>query len=259
MVGRFLQGQLLHLTNSSNPSRDLVHLLISITPIITGGQTMCDDLCRSVLDRLTWRFRPVQWGGWRTTATFPDPPLSLAPSLPPRLESLSQEWCPSQQSHAGFFQLPLELRQRILREAFGDRTLHLDVRARTSMHVLMGPREANRCKGNALKMHRPGARGWRRLAPWFSPKEYKYGWHSNESLEALPAWRWEGCFCHAGKVIWNDPRRRDVLCSRGLEPLFYDGCWRGKAWCCDEDGDYGVLPDDARVGAMGFLLSCKRA
>lgn len=186
-------------------------------------------------------------------AFFPDPPLSLA-SLPPRLKSLSEKWHPLQQSQAPFYKLPTELRQEILREAFGDRTLHLDVRSRTSMHELRVRR------GNPLKMHRPGARGWRRLVPWFYPKTYRHGFHSNESLEELPVWRWDGCFCHGGLVSWtNREHLFDILHSGDPEPLFSDGCWRGRAWCCSPAHVTATLPDHARVGAMGFLLSCKQA
>jgi hypothetical protein len=189
-------------------------------------------------------------------ASMPHLPWSLA-SLPPRPESFTESWHPAQQNQAAFFKLPTELRQLILREAFGGRTLHLDIRSRNSMHPLI----TSTGSADLFKTYRPAARGWRRLVPWSCPKSYRHATHTTESLEELPAWKWYGCFCHSGQVVWNEARMDPMmLCLRSdVAPHFFDGCWRGGPWCCRTDDVDAWVPDDARVGAMGFLLSCKRA
>jgi hypothetical protein len=114
--------------------------------------------------------------------------------------------------------------------------------------------------GDIFKTYRPAARGWRRLVPWFWPKSYRHTIHTSESLEELPAWKWYGCFCHRGRVVWNEARMSPwVWHCDDLAPCFSDGCWRGGPWCCKTDDVEARVPDDARVAAMGFLLSCKQA
>jgi hypothetical protein len=197
--------------------------------------------------------RPRRRGGcvWPVVEPMPKLPWSLV-SLPPRPKSLAESWHPAQQTQAAFYKLPTELRQLVLREAFGGRTLHLDVRSRNSLHTL-----SMSAPGDIFETYRPAARGWRRLVPWFWPKSYRHTIHTSESLEELPAWKWYGCFCHRGRVVWSDALW--VWHCDALAPLFSDGCWRGGPWCCKRDDVEARVPDDARVAAIGFLLSCKRA
>ncbi|GAB1314667.1 hypothetical protein MFIFM68171_04877 [Madurella fahalii] len=137
------------------------------------------------------------------------------------------------------FALAPELRAMILRHAFGDRKIHLDARPR-----------GYRSRQVVSKLPR---QGWRRLIPWLAspPPRTVYGQDSD-----VPNWTWYSCVCYA-----NDAERKAADKFKHLwlwYPRFWDDCWRGGCWCC-EPTDRGPLLDSDRVGAMGFLLSCKRA
>lgn len=177
----------------------------------------------------------------RTWVSFPDPPL---PSLPPCSElTPSSQSQPARQTQSMFFNLPVEIREVILREAFGDRTLHIDLRSRNSWH--------SRCTSPGVNPFEPAREGWRRLAPWLDPRPPKIKCHRD--AKKMPTWRWYGSFCHRGKINW---RLQYDLAPAG-DRFFADGCWRGGNWCCMAEA--AVAPDGYQVGAMGFLLSCKQA
>ncbi|KAK3290988.1 uncharacterized protein B0H64DRAFT_50422 [Chaetomium fimeti] len=145
------------------------------------------------------------------TMPFPDPPL---PALPSTAEFIPEEWRPSQQTQSHYFDLPLELRHLILRTAFGDRTIHIDLRSRNSLHPQ--PLHTDPCPPDRL-------------------------------------WMWYSCFCYK--------RQRDgghAGANTHFHALFADGCWAGGKRCCTPD-QRDLLPEEGRIGVMGFLLSCKRA
>ncbi|KAK4153431.1 hypothetical protein C8A00DRAFT_33792 [Chaetomidium leptoderma] len=183
----------------------------------------------------------MRFGGCvRVRVSAPYPPLeSLAP--PPREDSL--KWPQNDQTQSLFFKLPLELRRQILREVFGGRTLHIDLRSADRMYVTAQPGE---------DPFAPVRRGWRRFAPWVAPKPritITYPKH-------VPLWRWYACFCHGGQLMQEGP-----IELHWRQPTFADGCCRGGAWSAlsDRPDNHDLLPDGYGVGALGFLLSCQRA
>ena len=118
--------------------------------------------------------------------------------------------------------LPAELRRLVLVAAFGERTLHLDLR-------LSRPRRAD-CfdllTRYAKNEHGLGS------APL---GECAFPDHA-----APPAWRWYGCVCH-----------RLIPLSTYVHPHL-DECLRGRANC--EDWLW-----ECRIGVMGWLLACRQA
>jgi hypothetical protein len=177
---------------------------------------------------------------------YPEPPL---PSLP-RPPVLSTEQCPpSSQLQSPFFSLAPELREIILREAFGDRTIHVDLRSRRGMHSMV-----TRNTRPLRNPFTPVREGWRRLVPGGGAKSPEPEGHDRD----VPLWRWYSCFCHRDCPDRVMPRDVTVI-GPDIERVFFgDGCWRGRRWCCG-DREAGAPPEGYYVGVMGFLLSCKRA
>lgn len=143
-----------------------------------------------------------------------------------------------------FFQrLPPDIRRLILIEAFGDRILHVDLQFLDDTRYLEG---YNRVHG-----HEP---------EHFLQTLGK--WTPFSSSNAPPQWRWYGCVCH------REPERRvrgHAIMNESLSPPWFDSCLKtngngdvvkrqrccGK-WCGEE-------PLKCRVGAMGWLRTCRQA
>jgi hypothetical protein len=177
-------------------------------------------------------------------------PKPLISSLPPAPKSLSGKWRPAQQTKSAFFQLPAEIRDLILREAFGDRTIHIDLRPRHVENPSGIVRSVNTCvpRESGAQMWRRRAR---RLVPGLSSTKPSTTSEADDSEEGSPAWGWYSCFCHEGP---SKPLGEGENGQVGVDCLFSNGC-RGR-W---EPAEPDQLPREARIGVMGFLLSCKRA
>jgi hypothetical protein len=162
------------------------------------------------------------------------PPL---PSLPPTREANLEEWQPTRQIQSPFFRLPPELRQMILHAAFGDRTIHMDLRFRPP---LFAPQTGD--KGGPDPVHG----GFPPLVDSHEGAIPSLVWHPR--ADAVMAWRWYSCLCHRnppearGTPLWQQP--------------CLDRCLYGQGSCSSFPGEF---PAKCMVGVMGFLLSCKRA
>lgn len=136
-------------------------------------------------------------------------------------------WSPMRQAQ-GFFSLPAEVRHQILKEAFGARAIHIDLRLRLPDQTLessggRGPRHGGY----------PPLIQWNELPKYPPPTQ-------GEDL----AWRWYHCVCH------RDPPGRYMP-----ERVAKDECLEGQA-CCE--GDEWIF-DACQLGVMGFMRSCKQA
>lgn len=158
------------------------------------------------------------------------PPVPPLPSLPAWREIETASSASPTQPDAALFQLPPELRHRILLEAFGDGTVHMDLRFRPPLHTFQtsGGRE-------------PSHGGYPPLLT---------GWGTRPPQEPEPrssecAWRWYSCRCHRNQPGYDSPPCRD-------------GCLSGEAHCPGRPFT-GFVPDKCFLGVVGFLLSCKQA
>lgn len=143
------------------------------------------------------------------------PAPSDLPLAPPKVQP---------QAQSPFFRLPAELRYRILREAFGNRTVHVDLAFRPPL----------------FNHETSGGRG--PLHGDYPPQAYFPGPRGGAS-----AWRWYSCVCHL-----NAPPGVPEI----EVPLFFDECLRGMGRTCHLWP--GSLPDKCQVGITGLLLSCKQ-
>lgn len=168
---------------------------------------------------------------------LPCPPITIKPGRstvdrPP--ETL-------QESSHFFMMLPPELRRQILVGAFGNRTLHMDLRYRLP-YAPLPPGAAH-----AMRTH---------AGVWYDDP-YEGAIMDETTSED---WRWFGCVCHArpGHALrYFDPPR-----PRGMPgPLNIDRCLHGEALCPGLYLGRGKTHDPALcvIGAMGWLLSCRQA
>lgn len=163
------------------------------------------------------------------------PPVPFPPITPTqRLDTFADRGDqPDAVAASGFFQrLPPDVRRMILIAAWGDRTVHVDLR-----HGLPLVEDA-RAHGN----------------------EAAARWH--ETAVTSPEWRWYGCVCHQFA-----PRRlrTSTIRSARQESFVYRPCLdvcvlfqdNPSSPCCDRWA--GEKPGKCRVGAMGWLRSCRQA
>lgn len=157
--------------------------------------------------------------------------LPFLPAQRPRIltPSPSHEFLvPSVASAAAkssFFQrLPFEIRHKILTEAFGDMTVHMDLRYDRPPVPSRGP------KFSHAGVHAPGGR----------PKLDK---------SKPKQWRWWSSVCHRSAPI--------PLGESWSTKPFEDGCRWGEGYWCESWP--GETQHKCFIGAMGWLLSCRQA
>ncbi len=138
-----------------------------------------------------------------------------------------------------FQKLPAEIRIQILTAAFGERTLHMDV-------LLSHPPWRRQPIG-----HDRAVLGHAGL--FIEPSKAGDGrWFPVLDTTARQAWQWHGSVCHRnppGTAVDNGHSVQPCQdqCRSGVTPD--DAC---KQWP-------GVSPDKCRIGAMGWLQSCRQA
>jgi hypothetical protein len=134
----------------------------------------------------------------------------------------------------GLFQsLPYEIRRVILTEAFGGRTLHID-----------------------LSFGHPPARGPDLINNSGATTRH-CGLGSELSHDAsLPQrWRWFSCVCHRHRE-WADADPEACWRFGSVEPCD-DECLKGSRCTCETHGR--CLPEIRFIGIMGWLLTCRQA
>ena len=159
----------------------------------------------------------------------PPPPL---PSLP---DADREAWTADQQRQSLFFCLPAEIRHGILCAAFGDRTVHIDLRLRPRLYTA---ETAEGCSPSRFHAGYPPL-----LTRW--DMGLRPGIDVRTKDDKKLAWRWYGCVCHHNKPG-----------HAGNQP-YNDACLRGHVRGCSDHP--GNVPEKCMVGAMGYLRSCKRA
>lgn len=136
-----------------------------------------------------------------------------------------------------FQRLPVELRRQILIEAFGGRTVHIDL-------------EWGQPRQLRLDAH-PGLGLQVRHCGMVEPPP---GTTAPVRDNSAPArWRWFGCVCHRDPEPTTRSRRRTALISE----QWFDVCLQGQAgWCHTSAGD---APRNCLIGCMGWLTACRQA
>lgn len=174
------------------------------------------------------KFRPV-----KEDAT-PEPPPYRADSDWPKIP-------PTTGNYGLFGRLPWEIRQQILGEAFGGRTLHIDL---TFDHPLIrtSPSHGNR-ESKSDKNARAHCGFGSELVR--DPKQPK-------------GWQWFGCVCH--RRLAHVDQEWMLEGHRMIEP-YQDECIPGDpigklVRCHDE---VCLCESECFVGVMGWLLTCRQA
>ncbi|KAK4224455.1 hypothetical protein QBC38DRAFT_16823 [Podospora fimiseda] len=162
----------------------------------------------------------------------------ILPPIPFLLAAAPEEsWSPiDAQTTSYFFKLPPELRREILFLAFGNRTIHIDLR------FVMDPTFPNPTFPNPNNLQNTKRHG---RFPGLS-----YRADGGSKYKGTPIWKWYSCICHntlpPGYNQYND----DYIPITHL-----DSCLSSQSNCCDFPGEQ---PEKCHLGAMGSLLACKR-
>lgn len=199
--------------------------------------TNCSHLRTTMLSRINpWSSdRRARRQQRRLGNAIPCPPVSIRP------DRLQVDRPPHARQKRCFFftKLPPELRRRVIMDAFGDRTVHMDLQYRLPYApVPPGADETTRSHAGV----------------WFNdPYE-----GAIMDQTASEDWRWFGCVCHArpGHTMrfFDSPR------PRGLPgPLNIDRCIQGEALCPRYLRRETHDPEPCVIGAMGWLLSSRQA
>ena len=158
------------------------------------------------------------------------------PPLPSLQDADREAWTADQQRQSLFFCLPAEIRHNIVCAAFGDRTVHIDLRLRPRLYTA---ETAEGCSPSRFHA------GYPPLLTRWDMELRPGGVDVRTEDDTKLAWRWYGCVCHRNEPghTWKQPCK--------------DACLRGHAWGCSRHP--GNVPEKCMVGAIGYLLSCKRA
>jgi hypothetical protein len=184
--------------------------------------------------------------------------LELLPTLPserahiltpsPSREELCQRVAARSADSTFFQHLPYEIRRRILVDAFGGRTVHMDLRfgypeaPRGDDAVESDARAATHCNRNRMDRYE--------RVPW-DPKYLEL------DVSKPKEWIWSSSVCHrvfpnkrTGKFYYEaDPNVAEDRCRFGG--------YRTLSWFYCQG--YGVVHNQCFLGIMGWLLSCRQA
>ncbi|KAH7472823.1 hypothetical protein FOMA001_g11848 [Fusarium oxysporum f. sp. matthiolae] len=163
------------------------------------------------------------WGDFEDRYEMDNRPVTMV-SCFASMEQLVQ----SKQPTLFFQMLPPEIRRRILIEAFGDQTVHMD-----------------------LTYDHPPAQGDKdKLAHALIQV-----WGSGMDKSRPKCWYWRRCTCHRVPPPW------DCSWARGysMTAVANDECCVGLAHCCRMWTNNGKKLYWCWIGAMGWLLTCRQA
>lgn len=161
-----------------------------------------------------------------------DRPRVLTPS--PSRENLLLSTAAATSNSAFFQKLPLEIRYKILKEAFGDYTMHMHL----SYDV---PKVPLRVRQRDPK-HRHA--NIRTLQPRQQQQQTTFG------IPRKKSWQWWSCICHRDGPWMLLHRRCDTLCR--------DNCYIGDIHIRCDDWPRNT-PEKCFIGVMGWLLSCRQS
>ncbi|CAK7201508.1 hypothetical protein SEUCBS139899_004214 [Sporothrix eucalyptigena] len=143
--------------------------------------------------------------------------------------------------------LPAEIRRQILMEAFGGRTVHMDLRIGSLMKP-MAERAPITFSPNKLPHGGLGAELG--SIPLFSEEALLAAVDArildSEERKKHPLWQWWSCVCHR---TMPDPGH--------VAPLTEDECCKGRSMYCFMYP--GTKPGKCLLGCMGWLLTCRQA
>lgn len=173
-----------------------------------------------------WLDRGLTKTGLNRKAPLPPPRL---PSPRPRQITPSDSLpCQLQKESVLFSRLPIEIRREILLHAFGNRTMHME-----------------------LVLDRPMPEGTRVNSGGGS----SHGGFAQQRDVSLPRqWLWRSCVCHRNPP-WLPHQQHHTWNWTWHRPDI-DTCLEEKALC---NAWPGQSPRRCRVGALGWLLSCRQA
>ncbi|WYZ42218.1 hypothetical protein EsH8_V_001113 [Colletotrichum jinshuiense] len=177
-------------------------------------------------------------------------PRQLTPGPPHEGEDENRDSQRLLRNYGLFGRVPAEVRRQILLEAFGARTLHMDL---SYGHPLV---RKSRIPGTSGSNPRPAAAA---EAP--SHRHCALGSELVPDTDRPQGWQWFSCVCHrrAGYSETEMEQRYAAMeFSNSVEPCD-DECLTGSESMCSCAGQPGSDGAACFVGAMGWLLACRQA
>ncbi|KJZ70256.1 hypothetical protein HIM_10337 [Hirsutella minnesotensis 3608] len=161
------------------------------------------------------------------------PPPALPKSRPRKLTATRHAIAAATGDSPLFRRLPTEVRRQILQQAFGARTVHMDLVLERPVYKRLAGTTWPRCEVNVARHAN--------VAPCEARDRSK-----------PRQWRWSGSVCHRLCFSWHLAPAAEFAYRQPLR----DSCWEGWAGC---DLWPGETPQKCFVGAMGWLLACRQA
>ncbi|OBT73395.1 hypothetical protein VF21_08082 [Pseudogymnoascus sp. 05NY08] len=175
--------------------------------------------------------------GPRTPASNPPPGPTPCLTPSPSRETLTLSAAAATSNSAFFQTLPSEIRHKILKEAFGNYTMH--------MHLSYSiPKPPLSIRRQDPKHRHANVR----KVPPLPPPQSKF------SIPKRKTWQWWSCICHRSSP-WSLSRWPPLT---WMEKPCNDGCYTTvySPWCEFWPGE---APGKCFIGVMGWLLSCRQA
>ncbi|CAH0004419.1 unnamed protein product, partial [Clonostachys byssicola] len=157
--------------------------------------------------------------------------------------------CQWSKSKSPFFLLSPDVREQILREAFGDQTVHMDLTFRHPFKVLTSNKRdlKNKRQRHHHHMHANISINLEGPGSIFDVRDRR----------RPERWRWYSCVCHRHHPDHqlSHGRRGSALAPTMREPQL-DKCFQATGFCAEHPGKW---PDKCFIGVMGWLLTCRQA
>lgn len=152
--------------------------------------------------------------------------------------NILEKLTPSESDYGLFHRLPLEIRHLILAEAFGFRTIHIDLSFGYPLERKETP------SSTLLKERRHCDLGSKLVPDENQPK----------------GWQWFGCVCHRrSEWVAEECEEYKFRWDARMPGVHDDGCLRGVICSCETGTEQDHELDPCFIGIMGWLLSCHSA
>ncbi|KAK7227960.1 hypothetical protein V2G26_000130 [Clonostachys chloroleuca] len=188
----------------------------------------------------------IAWLRERRPFKSPPPPMPYLPAERPRPLTPSSPVRTGANESPLFNQLPYDVLQAILRSAFADYVLHIELDYDHPMIPLKNP--ANRHGA------RNGGRYWQQSE---KPPHTQSDYFVRVEKWRSKRWQWWSCVCHRSHAPFASIRGTHWAGWCSGDDAWYDACKFGVCDYCEIIP--GVCPQKCHIEIMGWLLSCHQA
>ncbi|CAH0051399.1 unnamed protein product [Clonostachys solani] len=188
----------------------------------------------------------IAWLRERSPFKSPPPPMPYLPAERPRPLTPSSPARTGANDSALFNRLPYDILQAVLRLAFADHVLHIELDYDHPMILLKDPAKRHAARN--------GGRYFSRAEKPLHTRSDQFvrveNWRSKR-------WQWWSCICHRSRAPFASIRGTHWSGFMSRDEAWYDECKFGVSELCEYFP--GVCPQKCHIGIMGWLLSCHQS